>query len=391
VVARITAEQRRTRLGVRHRLAPDHRATTAPEVADSLVALHATDPSTVVVSALARMTDPATAAVTTALYDDRSLVRMLGMRRTLWVVTTDVAPVVQASSSRAVAGTERRRISRVLVEAGVTDDPEAWLAKVTAAAVAALAGRGEATAAELATDVPELRTRITARFGAAAGAEVNLTSQLMVLMGVDGLIVRGQPRGSWNSTQHRWAILEEWLPAPWDEWALQEAQTELARRWLASFGPGQVADLKWWTGWTAGEVKRALGHLDIVEVDLDGAPGIVLAADLEEPEPPGPWAALLPALDPTGMGWAARDWYLGPYREALFDRSGNIGPTVWWNGRIVGGWAHRPSEVVYRLLEDIGKAGQAAVEQAAARLADAVAPVVVTPRFRTPLERELSG
>jgi hypothetical protein len=103
-----------------------------------------------------------------------------------------------------------------------------------------------------------------------------------------------------------------------------------------------------------------------------------------------PWVALLPALDPTPMGWVGRDWYLGPHAASLFDRSGNIGPTIWSDGRIVGGWAQRPDgEIVYRLLEDIGsdKAGQ--VRAAADRLADWVGPVRVRPRFRTPLEQEL--
>ena len=36
--------------------------------------------------------------------------------------------------------------------------------------------------------------------------------------------------------------------------------------------------------------------------------------------------ALLPALDPTPMGYVERDWFLGPHAPALFDRSGNIGP-----------------------------------------------------------------
>jgi hypothetical protein len=47
------------------------------------------------------------------------------------------------------------------------------------------------------------------------------------------------------------------------------------------------------------------------------------------------------------MGWTIRDFYLDPaHRDhtrpgTLFDRSGNPGPTVWWDGRIVGGWAQR--------------------------------------------------
>ena len=113
--------------------------------------------------------------------------------------------------------------------------------------------------------------------------------------------------------------------------------------------------MQWWTGWTAGQVRQALDQLEIAEVDLGGTSGVMLAADEDEPMPVEPWPALLPALDPTAMGWRDRAWYVGEHAPALFDRSGNIGPTAWWDGRIVGGWAQRKDgEIVVRLLEDIG-------------------------------------
>jgi hypothetical protein len=90
------------------------------------------------------------------------------------------------------------------------------------------------------------------------------------------------------------------------------------------------------------------------------------------------------------MAWKERDWYLGEHRAALFDRSGNIGPTVWWDGRIVGGWAQRKDgEVVVRLLEHGGAEAAGAVEAEAERLRAWLGDIRVTPRFRTPLEREL--
>ncbi len=158
-----------------------------------------------------------------------------------------------------------------------------------------------------------------------------------------------------------------------------------------------LTDIRWWTGWTGTEVDRALRTIgsDVAEVDLDGSTGVMLAADLEddaaEREPAAPWVGLLPALDPTVMGWAERAWYLGPHGAALFDRSGNAGPTIWADGRIVGGWAQRPGgSVGIRLLEDVGSEAAAAIDEAAVRLGGLIGGVRVTPRFRTPLERELS-
>jgi Winged helix DNA-binding domain len=127
-------------------------------------------------------------------------------------------------------------------------------------------------------------------------------------------------------------------------------------------------------------------------VALEEGTGWLLADDLEEVASPGPWVALLPALDPTAMGWTARDWYLGPHRVALFDRSGNIGPTVWAEGRIVGGWAQRgDGEILTRLLEDVGTAASAAIGAEAAALAAWLGDVRFKPRFGTPLERQLAG
>jgi len=116
----------------------------------------------------------------------------------------------------------------------------------------------------------------------------------------------------------------------------------------------------------------------------------VLPDDVDPVPAPEPAVALLPALDPTAMGWKQRDWYLGGHRGRLFDRSGNIGPTIWWDGRIVGGWAQRrDGEVVTRLLEDVGAEAAAAVASEARSLTTWLGPARVTPRFRTPLEREL--
>jgi hypothetical protein len=63
---------------------------------------------------------------------------------------------------------------------------------------------------------------------------------------------------------------------------------------------------------------------------------------------------------------------------------------VWWDGRVVGGWAQRKSgEVVLRFLEDAGAEAVTAAEERATRLQEWLGPARITPRFRTPLEREL--
>jgi hypothetical protein len=401
----IGIDERRARLAVRHHLATTAMAATPVEAARGVVALHATDPASVFLAIQARTAAGDVAAgdvaagdveavdvatIERALYDERTLIRMLGMRRTMFVTPVESAPVIQAACTTAIAAVQRRRYEQLIGGAGVGD--AAWLAEVEASTARALDARGEATAVQLSSDEPRLRSKVRMAEGKSYGADQNITTWVLFLLAADGRIVRGRPGGSWTSSQWRWSPVDRWLPDGMAELPVEEARTELARRWLAAFGPGTVADLRWWTGWTAGHVKQALNAIKPVEVDLDGTTGLVLPDDLAPEAEPEPWVALLPALDPTAMGWSERSWYLGAHGPALFDRSGNIGPTVWSDGRIVGGWAQRADgEIVYRLLEDVGADTVEAVEAAVGRLAKWIGAVRVVPRFRTPLERELTA
>jgi Winged helix DNA-binding domain len=395
-VRRIGVAERRARLGQRHRLATAARAGDPLDVARSLVALHATDPSSVYLSAWARMGDDDgdVGAVEGALYDRRVLIRLLGMRRTVFVTPREVAPVILAACARAIAARERRRLVSWLAEAGIAGDAEPWLKEVEEAALLALAARGEATAAELAADDPRLREQIVLSRGKPYQGKVSVGSRVLFLLAADGRVVRGRPVGTWASSQYRWSALRAWCPDGLAEWPAEAAETELARRWLAAYGPGTAEDLRWWTGWAAGQAKRALARLRATEVDLDGVAGFVLPDDVEPVPAPEPWAALLPPLDPTPMGWARREWFLGEHGPALFDRNGNVGPTVWWDSRIVGGWAHRADgSIACRFLEDVGAEAVAAVHAAAERLAARLGPVRITARTRGPtlVEQELAG
>jgi hypothetical protein len=315
---------------------------------------------------------------------------MLAMRRTLFVVPRELVPVVDAAASRAVATNERRRLERFVAESGITDDPAAWIDAAEAAALEALASRGEASTSELAGDHPLLGQRLRLGVGSRWEAEVGAASRILLLLAAEGAIVRDRPRGGWTASQYRWVPIDRLGPLESVEPPV--ARALLVRRWLGAFGPATEADIRWWTGWTARDARDALSTVPHAEVDLDGAAGYVLADDLEPEAADEPAATLLPSLDPTPMGWKQRDWYLGPHGAAVFDRNGNAGPTVWWGGRIVGAWAQRrDGEIAYRLLEDVGADGDAAVAAEAERLASWLGDVRVTPRFRTPLERELAA
>ena len=381
--------ERRARLGVRHALAPGHGAPHVVDAAAAVVALHGTDPATTVLSAVLRSPGSTPDDVVAALYDDRSLVRVLSMRRTVFAVPPTLATACLASSA-AVAKDERRKLLKILTLNDVAD-PETVLARAEADALQVFADHDVVTTALLASSAPLLASRLvngTDRWA----TEVSFASRILIVLSAEGRIVRGRPAGSWTSTQFTWSLAERWHPGLAQRPELLPAAREVAEAWLRRYGPATLDDLQWWTGWTKTLTRQAVADLDLTEVELHGTPGVALTDDLDVCPEPEPWVALLPALDPTPMGWKHRDHLLGPHRPHVYDVNGNAGPTVWADGRVVGGWAQRDDgEVVTHLLEDVSSETRDAIEHQAAHVQDVLGDVRLKARARgwTPVEKLL--
>jgi len=388
----ISVQQRRQTLVRCHCLGGD--AESPEDATRAVVVLHATDPASVYLSVLARSAGSTLADVSEALYERRNLVRWMAMRRTLFLLRRDDVPLVQAAISTPLAATLRKRLASRLEHNGseppIKGDVGRWLTRLEDRVERALETRGTATGAQLSADEPALRTAIPPR--TASERPMNVTSSLLTLMSAQGRIVRSTPTGAWTSRHHRWEPIGRWWPDGLPQLDEANSQRDLAHRWLERFGPATVDDLQWWTGWNKTTTRRAISDLPIDDVDLHGQAGITLRAanDSDEHATSEPVAALLPALDPTPMGWKHRDWFLGVDPHQIFDRAGNIGPTLWWDGEIIGSWAvTRGGEIRTAILADRGAAAANAVDQAAAQLHKRIDGTVVTPAARTPLERSL--
>lgn len=143
-----------------------------------------------------------------------------------------------------------------------------------------------------------------------------------------------------------WEPAGQWWPDGLPELAAEDSQRELARRWLTRFGPATADDLQWWTGWTQATVRRTLRELPV----------------------------------------------FGIPQHHVFDNRGNIGPTLWWDGEIIGSWTVTSAgKVRTASLADRGSAARSAVQDAAARLEARLQGTAVTPAIRTPLERQLAN
>ena len=353
-------------------------------VAD-LVGLHATDPATPYLSLWARLPGYG-ADLDQELYQRRTPVKHLAMRRTLWVV--GVADLPSPVHGQRPGG--RQRESKVVADvqkAGVAADGEMAGPRLCRSS-GHLAENGPTSASELRAALPELAGTYDPAPGKRWGGDTPLSPRVLTVLAVRGDIVRGPNDGTWTTSRPRWAAATEWLAEPAGAASPESARAELVRTWLRTFGPATVTDIKWWFGNTLTWARHALRDIGAVEVDLEGTPGYALPDDLEEGTDTDPWGALLPGLDVTTMGWYDRDWYLGGHRSQVFDTNGNAGPTAWWNGRVVGGWIQdADGRVELRLLEDVGRDGRKALERRAKDLTAWLDGVRISPRFPSPLSK----
>ena len=392
-VHRITTAERRRRLGLRHRLVERGWTDDPAAIAESLVGLHASDPATVFLSCLVRMAAPSIAAVERALYEDRSLVRHHGMRRTMWIMTPARARTMHAAVTAKIAAKERVRNTKAVATTTDIRDPDAWFSAGVDEVRAHLAVDGPATSRAIGAALPHLVVPL----GYGSGqyiSTLNAHTKMLQQAGFDGSVVRVMPTGTWISSEYLWSATDAWLDAPLMGDDGRASAAALVAEYLAAFGPVTETDLVWWLGDTKTLARRALADVGAAEVALDGdRTGWVLADDLDESPEVDPWVRLLPGLDPTPMAWKERDWFLDPAHVGrLFDRNGNVGPTIWADGRVVGGWVQRDdASIVFELLEPISDDHHDLFGEEIARIEGALDGVAVRPRFPSRNQKPLLG
>ncbi|WP_055475766.1 winged helix DNA-binding domain-containing protein [Gordonia sp. HS-NH1] len=375
----ITDAQRRARLMRRAHLDASSRAVDAVEAAATMVGLHATTPSTVHLAAWARV-GPGFArhSVDAALYEARTLVKHLAMRRTLFVFPRDVLAESVGALGPRISASERTNMLRDLRRSPDFDDPEGWIETARQAVLAELAGGESLTSTELRERLPALDGYISHGAGTAWAGRAPMGPRVLNMLDAEGAIVRGPNRLGWHLSRPAWTSMSLWLGEALPSISVHDGHCALIGRWLRTYGPGTETDLAWWLGSTKTAVRAALAELDTTQVDLEGGGvGHVLPDDVPDAsdDEVEPQAVLLPELDPTTMGYKERGFYLGGHAAEVFDSAGNGGQTAWWDGRIVGGWYRRADSSIdiiplEPLPRDARRALDARAEELAAWLGD---------------------
>ena len=127
----------------------------------------------------------------------------------------------------------------------------------------------------------------------------------------------------------------------------EAAQTELARRYFAHYGPATVKDAAYYFGVPQTVVKQWMARLPLTEISADGAPRYCLEeapADL----PAIPACVFLAGFDPLLLGYRKEEsLFLSlDHLRAVFNLAGIVFPTVLLEGSVKAKWKRSGSKLL---------------------------------------------
>jgi hypothetical protein len=350
------------RTGRQHLAERAPRAAALDVIAD-VSGLHAQLMSSAELTLWARVADVERDAVERALWQDRTLVKTWAMRGTLHLLPAAELPLWVAAQAmlkpRHHTGSWQRYY-------GLTrEQGDAMLAAIPEA----LDGR-QLTREELAREV--------GRITGIVGVDDKLRS------GFGEMLKPAAFRGDLcfapsDGRSVRFARPADWLGA-WSEIDTDEAALTVARRYLSAYGPAdREAFARWFGSPSPAQSGRWLERLgdEIVTVEVEGAPGLMLATDADEAAEAEPSRAvrLVPAFDQYVVA-APRDQDAvlpAEHRTRVYRPQGWLSPALLVDGRMAGVWSHERNgarlAVEIAPFEKLGRAERRAAEAEAERLA----------------------
>ena len=348
----------------------------------------------------ARMRGFARERLDTALYEERSLLRVPAMGARLYLVpSSQFSAYHRATSPWTAHSLEQLDMLMKEAQRGRDDGPKLPRSETLAQRVLeVLSTRDACTIDELTAILPELETHISHDPEVPELGYSRLGSRLIPAMCAQGLLVRARPRGGWRSEMYAYASLSSWAPTtPVTEAGHGEALRRVVRWYLSAYGPATIGDIcHWLGGLTRRRVASVLMDLStaVVHVQVDGSPGdyVMLAGQVDALDafsaPDGEVCLLSPGDSYVAAYADPERLMAGPYRDGVLDRGGEASGTVWLDGLIVGVWGlrARPERVWVRFYEAVDPEVLASVGERIYTLADAMVLPSLDIDMRTAVE-----
>jgi hypothetical protein len=331
------------------------------KVTRELLGLHSTDYWTPYLSVWSRIGNYDAAKIFDAINSGENLVRINAYRRTVHLVHVDDLPIIIKATKSVFYNSVRsvpplRKITDDEVEAihnKILDNLDEKPLRMS----------------ELNKRIPELQ---------------KLGRWVLLLLMAEGKVIRAEAAHA-RSNLTSYSITKKWVqgykPTKLSE---TEALKEIIRRFIKIYGPVTEEDIVWWLMTTKTRVRKILDVLlpEVDTVELEGVihffkSGILDNLVVKEKNIPSVW--FLPYEDVFPKAFIQRDWYLDdklkrkvfpesvsyywppenpvipPEKHKGMSQAGEIRPSIWVAGRIVGRWEIEKNKDSYSIKHDIYK------------------------------------
>jgi hypothetical protein len=305
-------------------LTDDSKIDDIIQIADDLCGLHSTNLTTSYLSLFARSNTFFKIDLENELYIKRNLGRIRGMRRTLFIESKKMIPIVHAATSELINKSFEKYME---VRGIIRQDYQTISSQI----LKILKGK-ELSAAEI-------RAKLDSKLDVPG---------IIQIMCNNRLLIREKPIKDWKDRRNKYALFQEYFPnLNVTELSETEAIQKLIERYIKTYGPVTENDISWWSGLTKTKIREALNNLgiQIERIEISGLSGkYLLSSDnvkvLEKQKiNQGCILNILPELDPYTMGYKERERYIDKKNyNNVFDKSGNATATILLNGETIGVW-----------------------------------------------------
>ncbi|MFW9888216.1 MAG: winged helix DNA-binding domain-containing protein [Candidatus Thorarchaeota archaeon] len=354
-------------------------------IAKTQLGLHSTDYWTPYLSVWARIGDYDAEGIFKSLNSGDRLLRLNAFRATVHVVHTDnLSVVILATKATFYKKMRQHPDIKQLSDNEIDSLMEVILATLK---------DGPKTMRQIKMSVPQYAKQIRPLFHLAA---------------TSGRVVRAKASHARSSTT-AYALLDKWVKGfRLEDMSEEEAVNQMIRRYVDRFGPVSIDDISWWLSITKARAKTAIEAFmdEIVEIDMGGTNRVMTLDDLEFATSleatPEPVIWLLPYEDHLPKSSIERSWYLSEEMKSYVfpklrehywppeclpppsdvkvtgatNASGEIRPTIWVNGEVVGRWEFESEGgnyvVSYKILEKVHAKYDNIISERARKLEDFV-------------------